>query len=285
VSDGLVDVGGASLHIHCVGDGAPPVILEAGLGNDGSIWSQVQPEVGRFTRTCASDRAGMGSSRPAHRPHTNRQMARELHALLERAGIPGAYVLVGHSMGGANVRLLASEHPDELAGMVLVDAVGDEQFSRWFVLFPEAMKAEFRENLPKLPEGLDFDTYAAGVADMASSSRSIGDRPLVILSAGKAGPLPPGVSPDVGTRMGAVWAEMQAQLCKLSSDCAHVTDAKSGHFVQLDDPTLVVASVREVVDAARTHRHVNEAALESAALTARDKEKGVQGPAPAITAP
>jgi pimeloyl-ACP methyl ester carboxylesterase len=196
-------------------------------------------------------------------------MARELHALLERAVVPGAYVLVGHSMGGANVRLFASEHPDEVAGLVLVDAVGDETFSRWFVLLPEAMKADFRENLPNLSEGLDFDTYVAGIADMASSSRSIGDRPLVVLSHGKMEPPPPGTPADVQTRMDAVWVEMQAQLCHLSSNCAHVTDAKSGHFVQLDNPSLVVASVREVVDAARTHRRVSEKQLKSMAPTAR----------------
>src|SRR3954471_23726028 len=81
----VVDVGGRSLHIHCIGDGAPVVVLDAGLGNDGSTWSQVQPEVGRFTRACVYDRAGTGRSGAAPRPHTSRQMVEELHALLGRA--------------------------------------------------------------------------------------------------------------------------------------------------------------------------------------------------------
>src|SRR5258706_10773441 len=85
IMDGLVDVGGASLHIHCIGEGTPVVVLESGLGHDGGVWADVQPGVASFTRVCASDRAGMGYSTAARRPHGNRQMAAELYALLTRA--------------------------------------------------------------------------------------------------------------------------------------------------------------------------------------------------------
>jgi hypothetical protein len=132
VTDGVVDIrGGKALHIHCLGEGAPIVVLDAGLGNDGNVWNDVLPEMAKVTRTCAYDRVGMGySSRPAARPHTNRQMAGGLRVLIERAGLHGPYVVVGHSLGGVNVRLFASEHLAEVAGMVLVDAVGDEQPAR-----------------------------------------------------------------------------------------------------------------------------------------------------------
>ena len=112
----LADARDVSLHIHCVGHGEPRVIFDAGLGSDGTVWSNVLPEVGRFTTACAYDGAGLGQSGPAPRPHTNRRMAEELHALLLAAGLNGPYVLVGHSMGGVNVRLFASEHPDDMAG-------------------------------------------------------------------------------------------------------------------------------------------------------------------------
>ncbi len=143
----------------------------------GTAWDDVQPEVGRFTRVCAYDRAGLGYSSSAPRPHSNRQMARELGVLLERAGQRGPYVLVGHSMGGMNVRLFASEHAARVAGMVLVDAVGDGQPSRSWALMPDTAMAELRDVLDKLPEGLDLDTYVTGFADMRDSSRSIGDVP------------------------------------------------------------------------------------------------------------
>src|SRR5262245_9551346 len=108
IIDGMVGAGGPLLHVYCVGEGRLIVVLDAGLGNDGTVWNGVQPEVGHFTRACVYDRTGLGYSEGHRsRPHSNRQMARELHALLEGAGLPGPYVLVGHSIGGVNIRLFA----------------------------------------------------------------------------------------------------------------------------------------------------------------------------------
>src|ERR671938_464341 len=118
----LVDVGGYRLHIQCVGTGSPTVVLDAGLGGSSLDWSLIQPELGRTTRVCAYDRAGMGWSDAGPQPRTPRQIADELHTLLTNAGIAGPYVLVGHSLAGKNVRLFTIAHPDQVAGMVLVDA-------------------------------------------------------------------------------------------------------------------------------------------------------------------
>jgi pimeloyl-ACP methyl ester carboxylesterase len=105
--DGLIDVGAVSLHVHCLGDGLPTVVFDGGLGTDGAVWRDVQGQISLTTRACVYDRAGTGySGLPSSKPHTNGQMAQELHALLARAGIRGPYVLVGHSMGGINLRLL-----------------------------------------------------------------------------------------------------------------------------------------------------------------------------------
>lgn len=259
--DGMVDIGGLSLHIHCIGEGVPIVVLDSGLGMTGTAWDDVQPEVGRFTRVCSYDRAGRGYSSPAPKPHSNRQMARELGLLLERAGQRGPYVLVGHSMGGMNVRLFASEHPDRVAGMVLVDAVGDGQPSRHWALMPDGSMAELRDMLDKLPEGLDFDTYVAGFADMRGSSRSIGDVPLVVLTHGREDPPPRGSSPEQATKLQVAWQEMQTDLAKMSTNAAHVTAPNSGHNMQWEAPRLVVGAIHQVVNAARVHGRVNTDAL------------------------
>jgi pimeloyl-ACP methyl ester carboxylesterase len=118
----LVDIGGYRLHIQCVGTGSPTVVLDAGLSGSSLDWNLVQPELGRTTRVCAYDRAGMGWSDPGPQQRTPRQIADELHTLLTNAGIAEPYVLVGHSLAGKNVRLFALQHPDQVAGMVLVDA-------------------------------------------------------------------------------------------------------------------------------------------------------------------
>ena len=118
----LVDVGGYRLHIQCVGSGSPTVVLDAGLGGASLDWNLVQSEIGSMAQVCSYDRAGMGWSDPGPLPRTPDQIAHELHTLLTNAGIAGPYILVGHSLAGKNVRLFASQHPDEVAGMVLVDA-------------------------------------------------------------------------------------------------------------------------------------------------------------------
>ena len=118
----MVDVGGYRLHIHCTGNGSPTVVIEAGWGDSSASWSWVQPEVARTTRICTYDRAGMGWSEPSPQPRTAREFAKELHTLLVNANEPGPYVLVGHSLGGYTMRVYAHDYPDEVSGLVLIDA-------------------------------------------------------------------------------------------------------------------------------------------------------------------
>jgi pimeloyl-ACP methyl ester carboxylesterase len=123
----LVDIGGHRLHIWCTGSGTPAVILDSGLGGSFVDWSYVQPDIARFTTVCSYDRAGMGYSDPGPFPRTSQQIADELAVLLDRAHIPGPVVLAGASLGGFNVRVLASTRPERVAGLVLVDASHETQ--------------------------------------------------------------------------------------------------------------------------------------------------------------
>jgi pimeloyl-ACP methyl ester carboxylesterase len=127
----LVSVGSHKLHIRCMGEGCPTVILESGTPGTSIEWSAwVQPEVARATRVCAYDRAGLGWSEAGSGPRDAEQITSELHTLLENSGIEGPYVLVGHSVGAHHVRVYAERYPDEVAGTVLVDATHPEQFER-----------------------------------------------------------------------------------------------------------------------------------------------------------
>lgn len=118
----MVDIGGHRLHLYCLGTGSPTVVLEAAAPGWSLYWSTVQPQIARTTRVCAYDRAGLGWSERGPLPRTGQRMAKELHRLLERAGISGPYVLVGHSLGGLVVRLYQHDYPKEVVGLVLVDA-------------------------------------------------------------------------------------------------------------------------------------------------------------------
>src|SRR5215212_8888540 len=125
----MVGVRGYSLHIDCVGQGNPTVVLDAGSGEMSADWVWVQREVSHTTRVCAYDRAGMGWSEMGPEPRDARRISGELHALLQGASIEGPYVLVGHSFGGLYMQTYAARYPDEVAGVSLVESSHPEQFS------------------------------------------------------------------------------------------------------------------------------------------------------------
>ncbi len=142
----LVDVGDHRLHLHCTGERASPddpvVVLDAGLGGMALDWVWVQPAVSEFARVCAYDRAGYGWSDAGPGPRDSHQVVTELHTLLTNADVPPPYVMVGQSFGGLNARHYAIEHPDEVAGVVLVDGTPAHIYED----FPPALKTYQRDN-------------------------------------------------------------------------------------------------------------------------------------------
>lgn len=128
----LVEIGGRRLYCAGAGTGGPTVVLEAGLGDSAATWTGIIPAIAGFARVVGYDRANTtaGASDPAPMPRTAADAVADLHNLLTAAAIPGPYVLVGHSIGGLFVRLYASSYPEEVAGLVLVDASHEEQDAR-----------------------------------------------------------------------------------------------------------------------------------------------------------
>jgi pimeloyl-ACP methyl ester carboxylesterase len=256
VVDTNVPVGSSSLHLVCRGEGKPVVVLDSGLGNDARVWSTVQTEVAQTTQVCAYDRAGLGASGPAVRPHTNLMMAEELSALLRTANVPGPYVLVGHSMGGVNVRLFERAHAAAVAGMVLVDSMSESQPAEFWALIPETDMAMFRTGVGKLPEGMDFEILSRGLSEL-ETAKSIGKKPLVVLSH-DVEDAPPGATPETAARLRAAWQRMQERLSHLSTNRAYVVVEGTRHVIQLERPRAVAVAIREVVGAVREHRSVDE---------------------------
>lgn len=128
----MVDIGGYCLHIQETGTehSGPTVILDAGAGCYSLDWALVQPEIAQFARVVSYDRAGNGWSDESSLPRTSKNMVAELHALLQKAGIPGPYIFVGHSFGGLNAQIYAHVYPDEIAGIILVDSGHEDQEQR-----------------------------------------------------------------------------------------------------------------------------------------------------------
>jgi pimeloyl-ACP methyl ester carboxylesterase len=276
----VVDVGGYSMHLYCTGEGggAPTVVMDSGLGGTVLDWQLVQPEVAQFARVCTYDRAGMGWSEPGAQPRTSQQIVEELHDLLGNAGVQGPYVLVGHSFGGTNVQLYASQYPNEVAGMVLVDSATENGM---LVTLTEALQGSpvttkilATIGVTRLPYTLGGETdertaisshrkHYFAVADETSSWEesfeqrlasplSLGDKPLIVLTAG-AFHIPPdaGIPQEQIDPFLEAHSEFQADLPLHSQNSEQIIAEDSGHYIQEEQPDVVIDAIREVLEAAR----------------------------------
>jgi pimeloyl-ACP methyl ester carboxylesterase len=176
--------GGRRLNLFCLGSGAPVVVLESGAGDGTTAWRKVQSEIAKTTRVCAYDRAGYGFSDPADRPSDARNAAADLHELLLKSGLGRPVILVGHSLGGLYVELFAATYPRQVAGAVLVDPTGLEDFRLANGVITDSERAQFREAFLKRAAGYDHCVSQArrgetpGPVGSDCAPRPLGDQVL-----------------------------------------------------------------------------------------------------------
>jgi pimeloyl-ACP methyl ester carboxylesterase len=276
----LVDVGGHGLHLHCTGSGGPTVVLEPGGGAMSSNLAWITPAVARDTRVCVYDRAGRGWSEPAAAPQDGARTAADLHALLQRAEVPGPYVLAGHSFGGLYALTFAGRYPDEVAGMVLVDstapasapaapsatsgdASADDLIGRVSALasiparlglarvydqfsgnsLPQQAGDEVRAHgatAGNLRSTIDEYVQAAASISEAAALRDFAGKPLYVLTAGAG--------------HDAAWSAAQDRLATLSTDTVHRVVDGAAHedlVADRDSAAATTRAIQQVVSAVR----------------------------------
>ena len=241
-SDRVVAATGLNLHVRCEGErtsGAPMVVLEAGAGNSANTWRDVFGPIAQFVRVCAYDRPGLGSSDPAPQPRAPLDIITTLHALLVSAGERPPYMMAGHSWGGEIVRLYATRYAAEVVGLVLIDSSHEDQVRRFAAVTPPVAPGNVeRPSAPGAvpPEQADLETMGAEL----SKNRWHANMPLVVLTRTP----PPAANQDARLN---VWQELQRDLATRSPHAEHIVAAKSGHYIQNDEPSLVIEAVRRVV--------------------------------------
>ncbi len=262
---GRIDVGGYCLSFEysgeCAGMGGPTVVLDAGLGIASDTWDYIWSDVTAFARAFRYDRAGLGQSDPGPYPRTSGLIVDELHTLLIKAGIPGPYLLAGHSFGGLNMQLYASRYSHEVVGLVLIDSSFPQIRSRLEALLPpetpneNAALQEYRRYLriedAYNPEKIDRPTSDEQVQAIEVPH----DLPLVALSSTL--PLLPPVfpsdlPPDLAKLIMQRVQELAAEFVSRSSRSTHIIAENSGHFIQIDRPDLVIDAIRQIVETVQT---------------------------------
>jgi pimeloyl-ACP methyl ester carboxylesterase len=210
-------------------------VLLSGMGDTATIWDRVQPGVARFTRVCSYDRAGEGASDPSPARASLQQTVNELHRLLLKADISSPSVLVGASWGGPIARVYASQHPERVAGIVLVDSTHEDT-----QLSINGKVVQPRFGAPGSPLKADLDLV---YDSRENRQHPLGDMPLIVLTQGKA------------------WNEerkrLQGDLAQLSRNSKLIVAEKSGHHIHRDDPDRVISAIREVVQAVRRRTRLN----------------------------
>lgn len=256
----IIDVGGRSLLLACAGEQKPTVILEAGLGADHTGWAMVQSAVAQFARVCSYDRAGVGQSDPAPTPRTSADIVQDLHLLLYNAGESGPYILVGHSFGGLHVRLFAHTYPDDLIGLVLVDAVHEGWWHRAAALLPPATPADNAElqslrqflttgytDPTKTAEGIDIPATVVQL----QAVETLDDIPMLVLVAGVPMLAVSGLPTATQAQLNQLLQEtLPTELTQLSTQSVRISVDNSGHNIPQEQPNVVIAAIRTLLDVA-----------------------------------
>lgn len=283
----LLDIGGYKLHMHCLGSGKPTVVCDAGLGGDASWWALVAQDVAQITRVCTYDRAGYGWSDASPHTRTSKHIVQELHTLLHNAQISPPYILVGHSFGGANMKLYAKTYPEEVYALVLVEACHEtmnERFEAYEKQLPP-QKVTFTERIKGYIQASKYAHYVgitrwnmrASLEPFFSSKLSEQQKNYITAHASSTKSLEArdnelkhieeslkqlkenrtsleGIQLVVISRrcatdnpMDAIWLQCQQDLVQESTNSLHLIANTDNHMITVEDPETIARAIKQLV--------------------------------------
>jgi pimeloyl-ACP methyl ester carboxylesterase len=263
----MISIGSHRLQIHLEGKGTPTVIFDAGLGDQLDKLRPLQVRIARTTCVLTYNRAGYGQSETGPLPRHSGREAEELKTLLEKASVPGPYVLVGHSLGALNMQVFAAKYPDDVSGMVLLDPpplsfILGQEFKD-LALMAEQMTAEWQDIADSTANSADTEEKARSVffrmiasehremfgktAGLVGAISTFGDIPFVVMASGKPNP----AFGKVAEEFQRYWVEQSRRLTNKATNGKFKLVEESSHHLYLDVPGLVADQILSVVSEVR----------------------------------
>ena len=232
----MISVGDRRLSLDCDGEaGSATVVLIAGGGRTAKDWAKIQPTVSNFARVCSYDRAGFGESdKAASKLQSVDEVVDDLHGLLKASGEKGPFIVVTHSIAGIYARSFVTKVPHEVAGLVFVDSSHEEQALRLHELDPKG------PGLDELTAQLGFFVKPGERLEWRT------ELPLIVLGRAKPFPRTKQMTEEQFAAWDRIWREFQKDLAKRSTHGEFRLAGRSGHFIQLDQPELVIQAIRDV---------------------------------------
>ncbi|MGG4168992.1 alpha/beta hydrolase [Rossellomorea vietnamensis] len=233
----LVPINNFNLYAKLIGKkkGKPTVVMDAGYGDYSKAWDSVIGDLSQITEVLVYDRAGLGKSEKSPNRRTSREMVKELKELLSNLDINPPYIFVGHSFGGVNVSIYAYEYPEEVGGVVLVDSTPVDYRER----FLPTMSSDFQEAYRKqfVREG-NYEEFIESLGQLKEYSNTL-SMPVIVLAAGN--------KDHYSEVSQGLWNDMQRELALISSRGEYVLAKNSAHYIQRDEPLVIVEAVEKLL--------------------------------------
>ncbi|MDG2528495.1 alpha/beta fold hydrolase [Caulobacter endophyticus] len=267
--DGRFDVGGGRMiRLSCQGQGAPTVVVDAGMGTapvEDEAWRRIAARVSETARICLYDRAGLGASdpAPAGKPRTSADAAADLETALRAAKVAPPFLLAGHSIGGLHAQVFAARYPDQVAGLVLISSTHPDQMDAWLARLPAVAPGEakalsdargFLTRMPRDPS-LNPENLDVGASNsQARALRSLGDKPVIVATHSPKWRMVPDLPEPLAVELEAVTQDLQKQFLTLSSRATQTIAPTAGHGLPHEDPGFVAEAILSGVKAVREGR-------------------------------
>jgi len=241
----MIDIGGHSLNVNCYGEGTTTVIFESGLGNDSGVWTLVQPEISKNTRTFSYDRAGLGNSDKGDLPRTSLDQVHELHTVLNKAKVNAPYIIVAHSIAGYNARLFAGTYPKEVSGIIFVDCSHENQFEDIMKRSSSKEIEIVKSQLIDEEQTFDELLISANQVKEIRKKDALRNIPIVVLTSGHKGEKSSVITEET-------WLNYQNDLVSLSDYSKHIIIEDSSHYIQKDQPQVVIDEIKGIINGMST---------------------------------